>query len=956
MLVDNDLACCIPHYFTDADRSQSFAPPTFQHKKEIGSLQQIEGSMIELTNQHATLQIDADGFCALVDRKTGTNYFATDVPFFSILKAGESLPAITLLRDGERLTVEFPGARAVLRITEDEGCFLFEVVEVQGDIEQLTFLDLRLDLPGTLDEPFIACALALNLQTNVPDIPGPMTRPQAMCYARTGLVGAKAALIACPPKEMRGIMQEVVSAAPDLPHSQLGGPWALDAPLNRGSYLFNFTDCTEEKVDEWITLAKAIGFTQLDFHGGQSFRFGDCEPNPELYPEGRKSLKRVIDRLHDAGIAAGLHTYAHFIHKSCPWVTPVPDPRLGSDSVFTLAAPLDADATELLVRETTECMSTITGFFVRNSVTFRIDEELITYAGIAPGKFTGCTRGACGTKPSAHAAGAKAYHLKECFGLFAPDGDNTLLEEVAAATARTFNECGFDMMYLDALDGEDILGGTDWGWHYGSKFVFEIWKRIGKPALQEMSTFHHHLWYVRSRFGAWDHPNRAHKHYIDIHAACNAKDAKMFLPAHLGWWASTPFTDQQNERTFPDVHEYLCAKAAGNDTGFALMGINPASLESPELRCTAGILQRWENLRHSGTLSAEMKARLREPGAEFTLREDGSICPISYLKHKAEGSDARWTVDNPFGPQQPRLRIEALFTAEPYDSAEAETVLDFTDVSLFTERGAANAVSTELSPADLRPGAGRFIARNHGTRPNGAWAKMRRYFTPPLNLHARQGLGVWVYGDGQGEVLNVQLRSPLHVSNALGEHYIIVDFTGWRYFELIEPESDRYRNYRWPYAVPENTWESQPLDEEAQEALHWYMGGYHIYRERVEYDQVECIALYLNNVPEGKEVTVHIGPIKALPLKNGSLVHPILSVNGETVTLPVTLETGQYLELEGDGAYTVYGPDGAVVLTERLAGAIPQLNAGQNEIAFTCEQPDGYTPRAQVTVISHGKT
>jgi hypothetical protein len=911
--------------------------------------------MIAFSTSHALLHIDDSGVTrGVIDRHTGINY-ATAGPFARVTISGSEQPVTGVSDNANRLTLDFGNrARAVLAVEESKSSLIFTVIAVEGDgIEQLTFLDLRLDLPGTLDVPFIACALALNLQTNVPDMPGPMVHPRAMCYPRFGFTGAKAALIACPPADMRGIMQEVVSAAPDLPHSPLGGPWALDAPINRGSYLFNFTDCTEGTVDEWIALVKSIGFTQLDFHGSQSFRFGDCAPNPQLYPEGRKSLKRVIDRLHDAGIAAGLHTYAFFIDKACPWVTPVPDLRLGSDAVFTLAVPLDAAGTEVPVRESTDGMSTITGFFVRNSVTLRIDEELITYTGVSPGAFTGCARGALGTKAASHAAGAKAYHLKECFGLFTPDGDNSLLEEVAAATAETFNECGFDMMYLDALDGEDILGGADWGWHYGSKFVFEIWKRINKPALQEMSTFHHHLWYVRSRFGAWDHPNRAHKQFIDIHAACNARDAKMFLPAHLGWWASTPFTDQQHERTFPDVHEYLCAKAAGTDTGFALMGITPASLESPELRRAADILHRWENLRHSGQLTSEVKAQLRAPGKEFRLREDGAICPVSYHKHKVEGADARWIVENPFGPQQPRVRIEALFSAEPYDAGE--TVLDFTDVSLFTERGAANAVSTELSPSDLRRGAGRFTARNDGARPNAAWAKMLRYFAPPLDLQARQGLGMWVYGDGQGEVLNVQLRSPLHVSNALGEHYVIIDFTGWRYVELIESEGDRYRNYRWPYEQPDSAWSPPPGDEEGTEALHWYMGGYHIYRERVHYDQVECLGLYLNNIPEGREVSVQVGPIKALPLKNGILAHPTLSLNGSMLTLPVTLETGQYLELDINGGYTVYGPDGAVVLTDRLHGAIPQINSGENEIGFTCNQPEGYTPRAQVTVIMQGR-
>jgi len=37
--------------------------------------------------------------------------------------------------------------------------------------------------------------------------------------------------------------------------------------------------------------------------------------------------------------------------------------------------------------------------------------------------------------------------------------------------------------------------------------------------------------------GAWDHPNRGHKRFIDIHCEANRDIARSFLPAHLGWWA-----------------------------------------------------------------------------------------------------------------------------------------------------------------------------------------------------------------------------------------------------------------------------------------------------------------------------------------------------------------------------------------------------------------------------------
>jgi phosphotriesterase-related protein len=173
-------------------------------------------------------------------------------------------------------------------------------------------------------------------------------------------------------------------------------------------------------------------------------------------------------------------------------VTPVPDPRLAKDATFTLAESLTSDTTAILVTESTQNMSTITGFFVRNSVTIQIDDELIIYKGISkeqPYAFTNCQRGAYSTKVASHKAGAKVHHLKECFGLFVPDPDSTLLEDVAASASNMYNECGFDMMYLDALDGEDILGGGENSWHYGSKFVFELWKRLKKPAIMEMSTY-----------------------------------------------------------------------------------------------------------------------------------------------------------------------------------------------------------------------------------------------------------------------------------------------------------------------------------------------------------------------------------------------------------------------------------------------------------------------------------
>ena len=182
------------------------------------------------------------------------------------------------------------------------------------------------------------------------------------------------------------------------------------------------------------------------------------------------------------------------------------------------------------------------------------------------------------TKAATHSRGTKVGHLKECFGLFAPDPDSTLFTEVAAATADTYNDCGFDMIYLDALDGSDVLDPHrhgEFAWHYAGRFAFEVARRLRRPAVFEMSMFTHHLWCIRSRYAAWDHPNRSYKRFVDLHCAANEENRRMFLPGELGWWALKGWNGSQTEPTFADDIEYLLAKGLATDTGFALMGIDP---------------------------------------------------------------------------------------------------------------------------------------------------------------------------------------------------------------------------------------------------------------------------------------------------------------------------------------------------------------------------------------------
>jgi hypothetical protein len=234
-----------------------------------------------------------------------------------------------------------------------------------------------------------------------------------------------------------------------------------------------------------------------------------------------------------------------------------------------------------------------------------------------------------------------------------------------------------------------------------------------------------------------------------------------------------------------------------------------------------------------------------------------------------------------------------------------------------------------------------------GRERRGSWAHATRGFEPPIDLSARPALGLWVHGDGRGEVVNLQLACPEHIVAGLGEHYIEVDFQGWRYFELIEPEGERYSRFAWPYGNP-----------------------YSIYRENVDYAHVARLALWVNRLPPGEAAECILGPVRALPLVKGVIRDPSIAISGRSFVFPVEIETGQVLEWSstGSGEAELRGPDGSLLGKVRPQGDAPRLVPGGNRVEFgfvgahgsAAIAPDsapalGLRPRARVTLSCTGE-
>lgn len=922
------------------------------------------------------------------DKETGIDYLGRDTISYCsyLIKDGIHQNVSSITFENNYLFLEFEKAevkvKLLVNVLNDK--IQLKVKSFEGRCEALIFLNVPLALEGMPYEPFSACVLSMNLFTHVRQLPALQNHLWAACYDRFGIVEAEIMLVCVPPSEMLSAIRGVMSKATNIPLSTAGGAWAQQSIEGYGSYILNYGSLTEETVEEWIEMCSSVGFNQIDNHGGREdfFKFGSFELNKKKWPDGWDHFKRINERLHKAGISSIFHTYAFFIDKDSKYVTPMPDKDLDYYKSFTIAKTIESGDSEIVVKESTKGISAITGFHVSNSRTIRIGSELIEFESVTenpPYKFIGCKRGANGTKISVHNIGSKVYHLKEQFGRFVPDPESELFDKIAIETADIVNKCNFDGIYFDAIDASDILGGENNFWYYGTKFLLKVAEHMNPVVGMEMSSMSHHWWHYRSRWQAWDTPRRGFKRFTDIHSASIKTDeyehgywrghtplinkyaplqnGGLLLPLQLGWLLYFTWDPPNTERTFPDDIEYLCCKMIGNDAGLALLGgFKKSDIElNPSFKQLNTIVKQYEELRHKEYFKEDVKKLLRQPGKEYTLFQDENgewnFKPISYEKFKISGlshSSAQWSVNSQFKDQPIKLRIETLMSVKPYNDLENILLTAYPDLKDLPFKAASSGISAKMMISSEKTieseGSVLFSAFSSGDSPQeGSWVCYEKNFEPWLDLRNNQALGVWIKGDGNGELLNFRLETPEQFSAGVrGDHFVKIDFTGWKYFELVEIESSKFSDYIWPGI--EISPESSVKD----------LFVYKSYLHSVQFDKIDKLSFWYNNLPEGKEVSTVIGPIKAIPMVPGSVENPSVTIGGKKLIFPVKIESGMYLEFKSVDDCKLYGSKGELLREVKPEGIVPELKKGSNEIQFFGEASGEFNTRLQVTIISEG--
>ncbi|MFC1634641.1 hypothetical protein ACFL5Z_07335 [Planctomycetota bacterium] len=659
---------------------------------------------IVLEAEYFAIRIDDAGAVrALADRRDGANYQATDqsAPLLSIRIAGQiRVPEAMRYEESKRaLILKYSeGITAVVKTATKATHITFEIVSVEPEegVELVIWGPYPTRIKKVVGETVGVVwnnSFALGIQTlNVKTLGGyPTTENDVMpgrgdtakpmefgsvlqaftrdrrqnrvvsnwghekycvpAYDDGGVTGSKVALFGCPPGQALKTIGEI-EVAEGLPHPMLDGVWGKISPAATASYLIIGFD--EHTMDEAIRVAKRAGLGYL-YHGGPFATWGHFKLNPRQFPEGWISIKRCVNRARAEGIRVGVHTLSNFVTTSDPYVTPVPDKRLAKVGTSVLRENIDATQRDIPIADPVWFNQ-----MKNNSLrTVLVGNELIRYDSVSeqePWHLLNCRRGAYGTQVGAHRKGDEISKLMDhSYKVFLTNTE--LSQEVAGRLADLFNQAGLMQISFDGLEGNWSTGMGQYG---RTLFVTTWYDHLSNESrgkiICDASNPGHYFWHIYTRMN-WGEPWGAGFREGQTQYRLNnqAYFRRNLMPAMLGWFNMTGQTSLEDA-------EWLLARAAGFDAGFALN----TSLRVIQANGLSGAIldtiKEWETARMSGAFTEPQKRHLQDIGREFHLegtgRDSWNLYPVYSSKHTltqqiqpGQPTQAAWELDNPHGTQ-----------------------------------------------------------------------------------------------------------------------------------------------------------------------------------------------------------------------------------------------------------------------------------------------------------------
>ena len=834
----------------------------------------VLAAAFSVTNSFVTLDIDKAGRIASIrERVTGRELVEKPTPaIIALLDGGKQIAPKSFSHDGDRLVWYFNSGKAILSSKPFAGGWRFtlqsaDVPGAKGYMVRL--LPVMHRYVGWRANILSDEKSALSLR--VYDLKSEM-KVTSSSLSVTILPGVSFGLAAGPREDFLGMMQAMTVDA-RAPHYPGGGAWSIGSEICRKSYLHAIAP-SMENIDSFIAVCERGGFGTLHLREGWYDKFGHYEINRKAFPKGMDDLKKAVEKIHAAGLSAGMHTLTACIDPLDPWLKTGDVTNLLSWCSYTLEKPLTAESTEIAIAEKPIAKHDVIFSYSGNGNVLRIGNELIQYGKVSsekPYTFSALKRGAFGTEISKHDAGEKVHYLQQRYLAFYPNPDSPLLGKVAGSIANVFETCRFDQIYCDGAEGMMSDYGTHCARHAIAKRIGLDGREISNEGAHGTSA---HSWWFHSRVGSLDVAHWDPKRFHDLHLQAGVDNARKanFLEVQMGWWAFK-LSAFHSRTYYLDETEYYAGKNVALDAGTSVIAgdaltSSPAQFHAQRMLTIFGW---YEHARMARAFTPEALEALKEPRSEFKLRQSEK--------------DGRWYLTQVAPPGL--RRIEAPYGAATYDNERRKTILCAKDIPSISITNTAKVTSTLASSSGKYGDSIIFCARNSGASKRGACAWARRAFAAPQYFNATIGPGptnvaaaVWIKGDGSGALMNLQFENPRVYGKTWQEHYVDLNFTGWKYFEFPFCQSDagRWSDYQWPYRA---SW----VD---------------IFHRPVLRSAIEAVSIFLNEIPSGKTVQVEMSEVRIV-----SVVPRVLPAGEQ----PFDLTSGEFAELE-NGYWTKYDKDG----------------------------------------------
>jgi hypothetical protein len=863
-------------------------PPTARHE-------------IVLTAGGTRYEIAYDG--TLLSAKTQAGeLLANRGPLFAVKKAGHWFRVTSLAQrgDGYHATFGGSGVMADFRLDPVPGALMITLSKVQGsDVQQLDLALLVARPVGTpghwlavLSNPRETIALlATTDSVRARLVPhGSNMEFEGSAFPQFGMDGQGVAIVTAPTTAFLRVIHRLENRF-RLPAPTIAGQWAKTSPDARSSYLL--TDLTEGNVDETIRYARRGNFKYILIYAWTwASSLGSYPVNVANYPNGEEGLAATIAKVHAAGLKVGMHMLTSFVSKNDPLVRPIPDPRLLKDAQARLAAPVDSTATTIVASAPLRGFPGSPAFYGSNKAgtDIQIGNEILECSGVGVGDprvFSRCKRGFAGTRASPHPGGSRVEHLAERYGSYLVNLRTSLKQQLANRISALIDRCGFDMVYFDGGEANSADGPA---WYWVSQQQMAIWKRVHRSLLMLGSGLTQWDWHLFGRMSSDDAVELQPKAYLDsfkIPGRWNMYKNN-FMSADLGWWGlfdSTP----ERAATLPDEAELY---------GVRMLALNaPLSLETTLSQLEAngrtdemlGMIGRYDRLRLANAVPKSVRAKLRS--GEWHMSVSGNQVNFIPVHEKSAriGVPGQLRIRGRGGAQPLRFRIRALATPGRSIDRGALVLLH-----------PASPMSVPLPAAGSRmPGA--LAARF----PLGGMAGS-------LNLKSHQAIVVALDVRGPADrsgalpgVLNVQLECP---GQRYRDYHVDLGFRGTRAVTIASPGTLRTLT------------EFRPSAYNFKAAMNSF-----------SYDRVVALNLRWMRSPSVK-LDVHIRSVTALPEAPNPLQALTLADGASRITLPVTLEPGDYAEYWGDGPLKVFDAHGRLLASAAVPHPIV-LEPGANSIS-----------------------